>query len=448
MSDLPESRGEWDALIRGTAAKGLLERDDAIFLHQHGSTPCLSAIRKAEGIWIEDLSGRRYMDFHGNSVHHIGYGHPRLKAALKAQIDELCFTPRRYTSEPAVALAERLVERSPHPSGKVLFAPGGSDAVEIALKLARVKTGRYKTLAFWDSYHGHGYGAVSAAGTGADRTHRIGPLLPGGLLVPPFACHECPYGFPADARGGPRLEVCGMLCARMLRYVLEREGDVAAVIAEPVRSAPAVPPPGFWTEVRQACDDHGAVLIFDEIPTGLGKTGRLFSSEHAAVRPDITVLGKALGGGMLPLAAVIADRSFDLAPELALGHYTHEKNPLTTRAGLTTLAIIEEEGLVEHAADLGARTLERLWETAPRLPPLGGVRGVGLLIAVDLVDAARRPAPQLAERAMWCALALGLSLKASGHSLVLSPPLVISEAEMDRALDILERAIGTAAASA
>ena len=99
-----------------------------------------------------------------------------------------------------------------------------------------------------------------------------------------------------------------MLCARMLRYVLEREGDVAAVIAEPVRSAPAVPPPGFWTEVRQACDDHGAVLIFDEIPTGLGKTGRLFSSAHAAVRPDITVLGKALGGGMLPLAAVIADR--------------------------------------------------------------------------------------------------------------------------------------------
>ena len=179
MSDLPKNRGEWDALIRATPAQGLLERDAAAFLHQHGSTPCLSAIRKAEGIWIEDLSGRRYMDFHGNNVHHIGYGHPRLKAALKAQIDELSFTPRRYTSEPAVALAERLVERSPHPSGKVLFAPGGSDAIEIALKLARVKTGRYKTLAFWDSYHGHGYGAVSAAGTGTDRTHRIGPLAAG-----------------------------------------------------------------------------------------------------------------------------------------------------------------------------------------------------------------------------------------------------------------------------
>jgi 4-aminobutyrate aminotransferase len=414
-------------LIGSTAAAELLARDSAAFLHQHGSTPCLSAIARAEGIWIEDLAGRRYMDFHGNSVHHIGYGHPRLKAALKAQIDELSFTPRRYTSEPAVALAERLALLSPHPTAKVLFTPGGSDAVEIALKLARLKTGRYKTLAFWESYHGHGYGAISAAGTGADRTHRIGPLLPGGLLVPSFA--STAYRAPAED------------CARMLRYVLAREGDVAAVIAEPVLSAPApaVPPPGFWPEVRRACDEHGALLIFDEIPTGLGKTGRLFSSAHAGVRPDITVLGKALGGGMLPLAAVIADADFDLAPELALGHYTHEKNPLTTHAGLTTLAIIEEEGLVEHARDLGARTLELLQEMAQRLPPLTGARGAGLLIAVDLADAA------LAERAMWAALALGLSLKATGASLVLSPPLVISEAEMSSALDILERAIRAAA---
>jgi 4-aminobutyrate aminotransferase len=447
MSGLPASRQEWDAVIRETAAEALLARDAAAFLHQRGSTPCLSAIRRAEGIWIEDLSGRRYMDFHGNSVHHIGYGHPRLKAALKAQIDELSFTPRRYTSEPAVALAERLAARSPHTSAKVLFAPSGSDAVEIALKLARIKTGRYKTIGFWESYHGHGYGAVSAAGTGTDRTHRIGPLLPGGLLVPPFACHACPYGFPADARGGPRLDVCGMLCASILRYAMEREGDVAAVIAEPVRATPAIPPPGFWAEVRRACDEHGAMLIFDEIPTGLGKTGRLFSSEHAAVRPDITVLGKALGGGMLPLAAVIADASFDLAPELALGHYTHEKNPLSACAGLTTLAIIEEEGLVEHARELGSRTLERLWEMVPRLAPLAGARGAGLLIAVDLVDADRRPAPDLAERAMWCALALGLSLKASDASLILSPPLVITEAEMVSALDILERAIRAAAES-
>jgi 4-aminobutyrate aminotransferase len=437
MDEFATSRRMWDAGIEETAARNLLARDSAVFLHQRGSTPCLNAIRGAEGIWIEDLAGRRYMDFHGNNVHHIGYGHPRLKAALKAQMDELPFTPRRYTSEPAVALAERLVACSPHGSAKVLFAPSGSDAVEIALKLARLKTGRYKTLAFWDSYHGHGYGAVSAAGTGTDRTHRIGPLLPGGLLVPPFD---------SDVTGEARTPAArATLCARMLRYTLAREGDVAAVIAEPVLSSPALPPPGFWPEVQRACEEHGAQLIFDEIPTGLGKTGRLFAAEHAGVCPDITVLGKALGGGMLPLAAVIADASFDLAPELALGHYTHEKNPLTTRAGLTTLEIIEEEGLVAHARDLGAWSLARLQEMQSRLPLIGVVSGAGLLIGVDLVDRDGRPAPQLAERAMWSALSLGLSLKASEGRLILSPPLVISQAEMGSALEILERAIGAAA---
>jgi 4-aminobutyrate aminotransferase len=437
MDEFATSRRMWDAGIEETAARDLLAPDSAVFLHQRGSTPCLNAIRKAEGIWIEDLAGRRYMDFHGNSVHHIGYGHPRLKAALKAQMDDLPFTPRRYTSEPVVALAERLVACSPHGAAKVLFAPSGSDAVEIALKLARLKTGRYKTLAFWDSYHGHGYAAVSAAGTGTDRTHRIGPLLPGGLLVPPFDSDATGQAATPEARA--------MLCARLLRYTLARDGDVAAVIAEPVLSRPALPPPGFWPEIRRACDEHGAQLIFDEIPTGLGKTGRLFAAEHAGVSPDITVLGKALGGGMLPLAAVIADRSFDIAPELALGHYTHEKNPLTTRAGLTTLEIIEEEGLVAHARDLGAWSLARLREMQLRLPSLGGVSGAGLLIGVDLVDPDGRPAVQLAERAMWCALGLGLSLKAAESRLILSPPLVISEAQMGSALEILERAIRAAA---
>jgi 4-aminobutyrate aminotransferase len=449
MTAVPASRSDWDSLMQGTGAASILQRDAKTFLHQYGSTPCLNAIRKAEGIWIEDADGRRYMDFHGNSVHHIGYGHPRLKAALKAQIDDLSFTPRRFTSEPAIALAERLVALSPHAGGKVLFATGGSDAIEIALKLARVKTGRYKTLAFWDSYHGHGYGAVSASGRGVERTHRIGPLLPGGLLVAPFNCGSCPYGFVSDTAGRPPLETCGTLCARMVRYALEREGDIAAVIAEPIRSTPHVPPPGFWPSVRQACNDHGAVLIFDEIPTGLGKTGRLFTSEHQGVRPDITVLGKSLGGGMLPLAAVIADASFDIAPELSLGHYTHEKNPLTTRAGLTTLAIIEDEGLVERSRELGARTMDRLHEMAARLPAVGRARGAGLLIGVELVEGEdRRPAPRLAERAMWHALGLGLNLKAAGSSLVLNPPLVISDAEMEAALGIVERAIRTASAAA
>src|SRR5262249_7970516 len=145
-----------------------------------------------------------------------------------------------------------------------------------------------------------------------------------------------------------------------VRYILEKEGDVAAVVAEPIRSAAYVPPPGFWAEVRAACTAHGAMLVFDEVPNGLGKTGKFFAFEHFDVVRDVRVLATALGGGILPLAAVIARQDLDVAADLSIGHYTHEKNPLLARAGLTMLEILETDGLVERAAKLGALALERL----------------------------------------------------------------------------------------
>ncbi len=324
--NLGPRRARWAADSVGPQSRALVERDAAAFLKQSLSTPCLSAVRRAEGIWIEDMDGRRFMDFHGNSVHHIGYAHPRLVAALKTQMDDLTFAPRRFACEPAAELAERLTALAPTgPNSKVLFAPGGSEAIEIALKIARVATGRFKTVSFWDSFHGAGFGAVSVGGEAGFRSHGIGPLLPGTEHVAPFACSRCPYGFAPAAGGGPDLDSCRMTCARMLRYTLEKEGDVAAVVAEPVRAVPYIPPPGFWAEVRRACDAAGALLIFDEIPTGLGKTGALFTHEPYGVRPDILVLGKALGGAMLPLAAVIARDGLDVAGDRALGHYTHER---------------------------------------------------------------------------------------------------------------------------
>ena len=337
----------------------LVEADARLYLHQSLSSPCLAALRRAEGLWLEDLAGRRYMDFHGNNVHHLGHGHPRLIAALKAQLDELPFAPRRFTNRPAVDLAQKLVELAPEGLGKVLLAPSGSDAIEMALKLARAATGRHKTISFWDSFHGAGFGAASVGGEALFRSGPIGPLLAGSEHVAPFACYRCPYGYP-DQGGAPQLELCGMRCAQFVRYVLEKEQDVAAVIAEPVRAVPYLPPPGFWQEVRRACDDHGALLIFDEIPSGLGKTGKLFVCEHFGVVPDMLVLGKALGGGVVPLAALLARPELDVLGNHALGHYTHEKNPLLARAALTTLAIIEDEDLVGNAARVGAYALAGL----------------------------------------------------------------------------------------
>ncbi|WP_281855922.1 (R)-1-hydroxy-2-aminoethylphosphonate ammonia-lyase [Litoreibacter halocynthiae] len=431
------ARKDWSSKETDAAAIGLLQRDADAFLHQSLSSPCVSTIAKAEGIWIEDVAGRRFMDFHGNSVHHIGYGHPRLVAAIKDQLDQLSFSPRRFTNDVSVALAERLEKITPGNLGKTLFTTGGSDANEVALRLARAATGRFKTLSFWDSFHGAGFGAASVGGEATFRSHIAGPLLPGAEHVAPFHCYHCAYG-----HSGP--ENCGLACAKMVDYVLQREGDVAAVIAEPMRAVPVVPPAGYWKSVQEACHRHGTLLIMDEIPTGLGKTGEMFAFQHDDFIPDIVTLGKALGGGILPIAAVVARRDLDLAGDFAIGHYTHEKNPVTARAALTTLDIIEDEGLVECAATLGTHAQDRLRETLGTHPNVGDIRGRGLMFGIEIVfdKDARTPAPELAEQIYYSCLSNGLSFKISaGNVLTLSPPLTISRNDLDEALSIVENAV-------
>ena len=446
-TNLTRRRAAWQDRTLDGPTRALLARDEAAFLRQSVSTPCLNAIARAEGIWIEDIGGRRYMDFHGNNVHHIGYGHPRLRRAIAEQMDRLSFAPRRYACEPAVELAEKLAAIAPGTLSKALFTTGGSDAIEVAVKLARTATGRFKTLSFWESFHGAGVGAASLSGETLFRSGPAAPLVAGAQHVAPFACYRCPYGHAVDENGQPFLDRCRMACAGMVEYVLAREGDVAAVVAEPARATPYPPPPGYWRRVREACDRHGALLIFDEIPTGLGKTGRMFACEHDGVVPDLLVMGKALGGGILPIAAVLAKPELDLGSEWAFGHYTHEKNPVTARAALTTIAIIEEDRLLENAARVGAMALDRLQTMKRRQPAIGDVRGRGLLLGIELVKGREdsTPDPDLAEAVLYRALDRGLSFKTTmGNVLTLTPPLIVTETEMDRALDIVEEAIAAA----
>src|SRR5512137_1047694 len=208
-------RAAWQRDHLGERSRALLARDGRAFLHQSVSTPCLAPVVKAEGLYIEDMDGRRYMDFHGNNVHHVGHGHPRVIADIKAQPDDRCFEPRRFASERAVELAEALGNRfqalTGH-AGRVLFTTGGSDALEVAIKLARIATGRFKTLSFWDSFHGAGFGASSVGGESLFRGHGHGPLLPGAEHVAPFGCYRCPYGHKVDADGRPYLEACALAC--------------------------------------------------------------------------------------------------------------------------------------------------------------------------------------------------------------------------------------------
>ncbi len=432
-------REAWQERHLDAETRELLAEDARYFLHQSLSTPCLNALEGCAGAHLRDLQGRRYLDFHGNSVHQVGFAHPRVIEAIKRQLDELSFCTRRYTNRPAVELARRLTELAPGDLDKVLFAPGGATAMGIALKLARAATGRFKTLSLWDAFHGAGLDTISIGGEALFRRD-IGPLLPGSEHAPPPDPGHCPFECGTT---------CNLRCARYVDYVLEKEGDVAAVIAETVRAVPYVPPPGYWAEIRAACDRHGALLILDEIPTGLGRTGALFACEHYGVVPDMLVLGKGLGGGVMPLAAVLARPQLDVAAGAALGHYTHEKSPVACAAGLATLDVLRDEGLVERAARLGEHALARLGEMASRHACIRDVRGIGLLLGVELRHASGAAAANaaLADEVMYRCLDDGLSFKTSmGSVLTLSPPLTIAERDLDHALDVLDAALTAAGA--
>ena len=229
----------------GAQTRAILAEDAKHFLHQSLSTPCFNALRAASGIWLEDVEGRRIMDFHGNSVHQVGHGHPRVVAAMKSALDVLPFSPRRFTNAYSVDLAAKLAALAPGDLNKVLFAPGGAGAIGMALKLARVATRRHKTISMWDSFHGASLDTISIGGEALFRRD-MGPLLPGAEHVPPCDPRNCRFGC-----GG----ICNARCAEYVDYVLEKEQDVAAVIAETVRSTDVqVPPRAYYETLRAACD--------------------------------------------------------------------------------------------------------------------------------------------------------------------------------------------------
>jgi len=429
-------REAWQKDHIDAAGRALLDEDARYFLKQSLSTPCLNSMRTCDGIYIEDMQGRRYMDFHGNNVHQVGFANPEVIAAIKNQLDELSFCTRRYTNRPAVELARKLAQIAPGDLNKSLFCPGGAEAVGIALKLARLVTGRHKTISMWDSFHGATLDTISIGGEAIFRQD-MGPLLPGSEHAPPPDEYRCAFG--CGQRGG-----CDLTCANYVEYILKKEGDIAAVIAEPIRSTPYIPKREYWRQIRQACDRHGALLIFDEIPHCLGRTGEMFTFENFGVRPDIVVIGKGLGGGIFPMAAVIAREKLDVAAHRALGHYTHEKSPVGCAAALAAIDYIEKHNLVQHARELGRHSLERLQAMKNRHPVIGDVRGLGLFLGIELVKdrQTRERANDEAEAVMYAALSKGLSFKLTmGNIIALTPALTITRQEMDQALDIIEECI-------
>lgn len=424
-------RRQWRAGL-GDETRTLLDEDDRYFLRQSLSTPCLDVVERASGALLVDVEGREILDFHGNSVHQVGYGHPRVVSAVKAALDDLPFSPRRYTNRYAIELARRLVDFAPGDLGKVLLAPSGAAAVGMALKLVRYATGRHKTVSMWDAFHGANLDAISVGGEALFR-RGAGPLLPGAEHVPPLHLAERFFG--DDGRAYERL-------ADYIDYMLEVQGDVAAVVAEPMRwTTVQAPPEGFWPRVRESCTRHGTLLVFDEIPSCLGRTGTMFYCKQVGAVPDVLVIGKGLGGGVMPMAAVLAHPDLDVAPHGALGHYTHEKSSVGSAAALATLDVIEEEKLLGRARVLGAEGLERLRSLAAGCTVFGSARGQGLYWGLEVTAYGDLLADQVADRMLYASLERGLSFKLGGGNVItLCPPLTIEREQLDRAFDVLEEA--------
>jgi 4-aminobutyrate aminotransferase len=426
--NITPARAEWSQQHINAETQELLARDARHFVHQSLSTPCLNVLKSCDGAVLTDFQGRELLDFHGNNVHQVGFSHPRVIEAITRQMQNLSFCTRRYTNLPAIRLAEKLAEISPGDLNRVLLAPGGTSAIGMALKLTRLVTGRHKTISMWESFHGASLDAISVGGEAVFRNN-IGPLLPGCEHVPPPDPQHCP--FKCD-------HACNLNCADYIEYILAKEGDVAAVIAETVRSTPFIPPPDYWKRVRAACDRHGALLILDEIPYCLGRTGRMFACEHYDVVPDILVIGKGLGGGIFPLAAMLVSDRLKVPSASALGHYTHEKNPVACAAALAALQVIEDEGLIDRARSLGLRGLEHIATLQKNHPAVAGGRGLGLLMGVEVVNSAK----STAERIMYSSLSRGLNFKVTmGNILTLTPPLNITDAQFDRAFAILNESL-------
>lgn len=388
------------------------------------------------GARIRDADGREFLDLGSQSLN-LNLGHfPRVAEELRP--GAFGFASQKLGVAPeAVELAERLLRIAGPDYSKVHFSTAGGLAVEAALRLARQVTGRGKFLALRCSYHGATAATLALAGwDGLERW--AGSAAGDALFAQPAYCFRCAWNLSPDS--------CATHCAQeMARRVLDLGDELAAVVAEPMIANQAIiPPADFWRPVREACRQTGALLIFDEVVSGLGRTGRWWGQDHFGVRADILAVGKGLNAGIAPLGAMIASREVaDRLPGAFLFGQTDEGHPLCCRVGLAVLDALERDQLPDRAARLGVVLGERLERLKRACPAVADVRGRGLLWGVEL-DARRVPDAALADNLAGIrrrAIAEGLLLGSWGRTILIVPPLVIAEADLLEGVARLERAL-------
>lgn len=413
---------------------------------------------RGEGIYIYDTEGKRYIDGSGGAVVvGIGHGVAEITAAMVGQAQKIAFAHgSQFATQAAVALAEKLVAFSPPGLSRVYFLSGGSEAIETAVKLARQyqvergKPGKYKVISRWTSYHGNTLGALALSGHTGRRKLYL-PLMPHTPHIAPAYCYRCPFGRVPDA--------CALECALDLEKTILYEGPeaVSAFLAEPIVGATAgalVPRDGYLQKIREICDRYDVLLISDEVMTGMGRTGKNFGVDHWGVVPDMIVVGKGLASGYSPIYTVIVKEEIHATIKAGTGVFVHghtySQNPLSAAIAGAVMDYIAANDLVARSAEMGAYLLKAL---APltRHRFVGDIRGKGLFAGIEFVSDRGTKAP-FDPRLKLNALVTGRAFEkglivypggggadgVSGDHIMLSPPLVITEAQIDEVVAILD----------
>lgn len=419
-------------------------------------------ISHGEGVYLWDTDGKRYIDASGGAVVvNVGHGVRAIAEAMGKQAASVAFAhATMFTSDALEGLAHGLAEVTPIPNARFFFMSSGSEATETAVKfarqlqIARGEASRHMTISRWGSYHGGTLGAMALTGKASMR-RLYTPMFVDVPHIPPPYCYRCSFKLTYPE--------CGLACAQALETEILRHGkeNIAAFIAEPVSGATigaVVPPPEYWPAVRQICDHYGVLLVADEVMSGMGRTGRWFAVEHWDAIPDVLCMGKGVSGGYAPLSVtamrgelvdLLWERSGDFSHG---GTYSHQ--PVAAAAGLAALEYIKENNLVERAAHLGENLGNRLREGLEDFPCVGDVRGVGMMWAVEFVAdrATKEPFPKergFAGRVFKAAFESGLIVYAmpgcadgeNGDHVMVAPPLVVEETQIDEIVELLRGAI-------
>jgi 4-aminobutyrate aminotransferase len=427
----------------GPRAREIIAQDNALLSTSLSRTSDLVGVR-ARGAFVEDADGNVFLDFgSGIAVSATGHNHPRVVAAIRRQAGELIHVNScDYYLPLQVDYARRLLALTPGDFRKrVFFSNSGAESVECGIKAAKYRTGRPGMIAFVGGFHGRTMGALALTSTSPTaRRHYTGSLMPGVAFAPYAYCYRCPFG--------AKSESCGLECLRYLeQWVLGKVmpvEDCAAMVVEPLQGAGGyiVPPAAFLQGLQALCQRLGILLMVDEVQTGFGKTGRFFACEHFGLTPDILCLSKAIAEG-LPMGATVT-RAELLEWDLNTHENTLGGNPVVLAAAMAVLDVLEEENLAAAATRIGARLVAGLRQFQQQYEPIGDVRSLGAMVGIELVKDRETKAPAGPMRDAFvrgCFERGLLTLGAGPCSVRLAPPLVISDAQVDAGLDIMEQTL-------